>query len=254
MKIRDVMTTEIQTAEPDDTLDEIAVMMRDQDTGAIPVVEDDELIGIVTDRDIVVRCIAEGSSPSEIAVDEIISGDLETVAPDDDLETAQRIMSEKQIRRLPVVEKGRLVGMVSLGDLAVKADQDEAVGDTLENVSEGVKATDQGPAKQRGGARPAAHGQSDKSAKGSRSARGGRQETLEHAGRQQQSMRGRIEEDSQGIVDRSQRADDRAQGITSHAASEEVTRQNRVVPIRSQQRTNVRGERRSKKPSNRKAS
>jgi CBS domain-containing protein len=249
MKIRDIMTTEIETAEPDDTLDEIAQMMRDQDTGAIPVVEDDELIGIVTDRDIVVRCIAAGNDPSEIAVDEIISGDLQTVEPDDDIETARRVMSEKQIRRLPVVENGRLVGMVSLGDLAVKTDEED-VADTLENVSEGVKATGQTAARtSRAQAKP-----QQRTTKMSKSARGGRQEAMEHSGRQQQSIRSRIEEDDQGIVDRSQRTDDRAQGITSHAASEEVARQNRIVPIRSQQRTNVRGERRSsKKGSGRKA-
>lgn len=250
MKIRDIMTTDIQSAEPDDTLDEIAQMMRDQDTGAIPVVEDEELIGIVTDRDIVVRCIAEGDDPREVAADEIISSDLQTVKPDDDLETARQLMSQRQIRRLPVVEKGRLVGIISLGDLAVKADEEDAA-ETLEGVSEGVKATGKDAEKAR---RTRSAPQPQASVKGPRSARGGRQETMERGGRQQQSIRGRIEEDDQGIVDRSQRTDDRAEGISSHAASAEVARQNRVVPIRSQQRTNVRGERRAKKPSNRKAS
>src|SRR5512135_246581 len=115
MKIREIMVSDVETAEPDDTLDEIAVMMREQNVGAIPVVEDDELIGIITDRDIVLRCIAEGTDPTEIAADEIISTELQIVSPDADVEEARRIMSEHQIRRLPVVESGKLVGMVSLG-------------------------------------------------------------------------------------------------------------------------------------------
>jgi CBS domain-containing protein len=243
MKIREIMTTNIKVAEPDDTLDEIAVMMRDQDVGAIPVVEDDELIGIITDRDIVVRCVAEGKDPSEIAADEILSDDPQTVEPDDDIGEAQRIMSDKQIRRLPVVQDGKLIGIVSLGDLAVKTDDEELVADTLEDVSEGVKATDQTPAR----------ASSEGRAKGKQSSRHqdmeGRQETLEHSGRQQQSMHSRIEEDSDGTVDRHQETSGRVQGITSHSADEEVSRQERVVPIRSQQKANSRG----KKPSGRKA-
>lgn len=243
MKIRDIMTTNIEVAEPDDTLDEIAIMMRDLDVGAIPVVEDDELIGIVTDRDIVVRCVAEGKDPSEIAADEIISGDLQTVQPDADITQAQRIMSEKQIRRLPVVQDGKLIGMVSLGDLAVKTDDEELVADTLEDVSDGVKATDRASVRADGAMRSNSGKQSTKQRAE------GRQETLEHTGRQQQSMHSRIEEDSKGAVDRTQQAEGRVQGIASHAAEEEVNRQSRVVPIRSQQKSNVRG----KKPSGRKA-
>ncbi|HYH00666.1 MAG TPA: CBS domain-containing protein [Terriglobales bacterium] len=243
MKIRDIMTTEIEVAEPEDTLEDVAVMMRDQDVGAIPVVEDDELIGIITDRDIVVRCVAEGKDPSEIAADEIISGDLHTITPDDDIEEARRIMADMQIRRLPVVDDGRLVGMVSLGDLAVKTDEEELVADTLEDISEGVKATDQSAA------RPDV-GKSSAAGKGGRSQKQaqGRQESMEQTGRQQPSMRSRIEEDSEGTVDRSQETEGRVQGITSHAADEEVERQNRVVPIRSQRKSNARG----KKPSGRK--
>src|SRR5512142_3145819 len=135
MKIRDIMVSDVETAEPDDTLDELAMMMREQDVGAIPVVEDGELIGIVTARDIVVRCIAEGKDPSEVAADEVISGDLQTVEPEADVDEARRIMAQHQIRRLPVIEKGLLVGMVSLGDLAVKTGQEEEIADTLEDIS-----------------------------------------------------------------------------------------------------------------------
>jgi len=187
--------------------------------------------------------VAEGKDPSEIAADEIISGDLHTITPDDDIEEARRIMADMQIRRLPVVDDGRLVGMVSLGDLAVKTDEEELVADTLEDISEGVKATDQSAA------RPDV-GKSSAAGKGGRSQKQaqGRQESMEQTGRQQPSMRSRIEEDSEGTVDRSQETEGRVQGITSHAADEEVERQNRVVPIRSQRKSNARG----KKPSGRK--
>lgn len=229
MKIRDVMVSDIETAEPDDTLDEVAMMMRDQDVGAIPVVEEGELIGIVTDRDIVVRCVAEGKDPSEIAADEVITGDLHIIEPDADLEDARKLMAKHQIRRLPVVDNGQLVGMVSLGDLAVKADEDKAA-DTLEEISEGVKASDQSAARNTGRKQ-----QKSASPKAQPAASAQR--------------RDRTEEDDRGNVDRVQKT--QGQGITNHSAEEEVERQNRVVPIRTQQKTNVRGDR-SKSGSKRK--
>jgi CBS domain-containing protein len=142
MKVRDVMTTDIKSAQLDTTIEEIATMMRDGDVGAVPVLDDGELCGILTDRDIVVRCIAEGNDPAETTVEDILSEDLKTVSPNQNTEEAARLMAELQVRRLPVVEKGELVGMVSIGDLAVKSDTDEdRIGRTLEEVSEGVKAS-----------------------------------------------------------------------------------------------------------------
>jgi CBS domain-containing protein len=139
MKVREIMTTDVATATPETTLEDIATMMRDEDTGAIPVLDDDELVGIITDRDIVIRCIAEGKDPVETTVEDVLSDGLETIEPDSGIDEAREIMSRRQIRRLPVVEDGELVGMLSIGDIAVKSDSD--VGDTLENVSEGVKAS-----------------------------------------------------------------------------------------------------------------
>jgi CBS domain-containing protein len=139
MKVRDIMTTDVAKAKPESTLQEIAVMMRDQDTGAIPVVDGDKLLGIVTDRDIVVRCIAEGKDTVDTQAKDLETEEPAIIKPDADVDEAREIMSRKQIRRLPVVDKGRLVGIVSLGDIAVKTQSD--VGETLENVSEGVKGT-----------------------------------------------------------------------------------------------------------------
>lgn len=139
MKIRQLMTTDVSTAEPETTLEEIATIMRNDDVGAVPVVENDELIGIITDRDLVIRCIAEGKDPSATRADDILTDEIETIEPDADVQKAAELMSRKQIRRLPVVENGRLVGMLSIGDLAVKQQDDSMSGDTLQKVSRGVK-------------------------------------------------------------------------------------------------------------------
>jgi CBS domain-containing protein len=153
MKVRDIMSTEVTTASPDSTLQELASMMRDEDVGSIPIVEDGDLTGIITDRDIVLRCIADGKDPGEVTAEEIVSERLETIAPDDGIEKASRIMGERQIRRLPVVENGRLVGMLAIGDIAVKQGDERVSGETLEDISAGVKASARKP---RGGAQPSA--------------------------------------------------------------------------------------------------
>ena len=139
MKIRELMTTDVTTAELDTTLDEIATIMRQEDVGAVPVVDDDELVGIVTDRDIVIRCIAEGRDPSKACAEDVLTEGLVTAEPEDDVEHAADLMSRNQIRRLPVVRDGQLVGMISIGDIAVKQRDDEMSGDALEDISQGVK-------------------------------------------------------------------------------------------------------------------
>jgi CBS domain-containing protein len=139
MKVRDVMTSNVVTATPETTLEEISNMMKTEDTGAIPVVDEGELIGIVTDRDIVIRCVAEGRDPSEVSAEEILSEEVEVVDRETDVAEALNIMGRRQVRRLPVVEKGELVGMVSLGDLAVKQGDEQDTGETLKDVSQGVK-------------------------------------------------------------------------------------------------------------------
>ena len=151
MNVSEIMTTNVATAEPDTTLEEVATMMKDENVGAIPVVDDEELLGIITDRDIVVRCIAEGKDPSEVEVEEILSEELETISPDDDVRRAAEIMQRKQIRRLPVCdEDGKLVGMLSIGDIAVKQSNDNVSGETLEQVSQGVKNEGRGRRKATG--------------------------------------------------------------------------------------------------------
>jgi CBS domain-containing protein len=137
MNVRDVMTPNPSTISPNDSLQKAAQIMRDEDTGVVPLVEAGRLVGLVTDRDIVVRCIADGTF--DATANDACSDDIVTVSPDMSTSDAEELMAEHQIRRLPVVEGDRLVGIVSLGDLAVKEGKDRRTGDTLEDISKGVK-------------------------------------------------------------------------------------------------------------------
>jgi len=138
MKIRDVMTPNPRTVSLNDTVQRAAQVMKAEDVGAVPVVESGRVLAVVTDRDIVVRVVAEGGA-STGPVRDVASTDVVTVSPDMSTKEAEALMSEQQIRRLMVVEGDRLVGVVSLGDLAVKSGHDQRVGETLEHISEGVK-------------------------------------------------------------------------------------------------------------------
>ncbi|HEU5403274.1 MAG TPA: CBS domain-containing protein [Terriglobales bacterium] len=159
MKVRELMSTGITTAELGTSLEEIATIMRHEDIGAVPIVDDDELVGIVTDRDIVVRCVAEGGDPGESTAEDILTEGLVTVSPDADLLEAEDMMSRHGIRRLPVVREGRLVGMISLGDISVKSRDTRGKASVLEGVSLGVNL--KGQAAHRSGTEP---GDGDRSA------------------------------------------------------------------------------------------
>ena len=138
MNIRDVMTPNPRTVSPEDSIQNAARIMRDLDTGVVPVVENGRPVGLVTDRDIVVRAVAEDGQLNR-PVREIVTGAVVSASPDMSTREAAELMSEHQVRRLPVVENERLVGIVSIGDLAVKEGKDRRVGDTLQEISEGVK-------------------------------------------------------------------------------------------------------------------
>jgi len=137
MNIRDVMTPNPRTISPDDSIQNAARIMRDLDTGVVPVVENGRPMGMVTDRDIVVRAVAEDQLNRPVR--EIVSGGIISASPDMSTREAAELMSEHQVRRLPVVENERLVGIVSIGDLAVKEGKDKRVGDALQDISQGVK-------------------------------------------------------------------------------------------------------------------
>jgi CBS domain-containing protein len=122
MKVHEIMTAHARSIAPDNTLVEAAGLMRELDVGALPVVDGGNLAGIITDRDIVVRSIADGRDPNNSTVGEVMSGGIVAVNADQDVEEATRIMEQKQIRRLPVLDRAeRVVGIVSLGDIATSS-------------------------------------------------------------------------------------------------------------------------------------
>ena len=132
--VREIMTAEVRSARPDSPVHEVARMMRDEDVGSIPIVENDKLVGIVTDRDLCVKVIAD-QRPLDSAVSGFMTPRPETASPDTTIHMAAQIMQTHQIRRLPITDGDRLVGMVSLGDLAVDTQSDDLKVETLEEVS-----------------------------------------------------------------------------------------------------------------------
>ncbi|WP_158044659.1 CBS domain-containing protein [Skermanella pratensis] len=136
MKIRDIMTTEVELVHPDTLLRDAAQKMRDVDTGFLPVGEDDRLVGTLTDRDITIRAVAEGHDPKVTRVREAMSDKLVYCMEDQDSSEAAELMAENDIRRLPVLNNDkRLVGVVSLGDLAARTNDDDVVGQTVQDIS-----------------------------------------------------------------------------------------------------------------------
>ncbi len=136
MKVKEIMTTDPETVGPGTYIGDVAGMMRDLDVGIIPVVRDGELLGVITDRDITIRVTASGLLPYEVTVQDFISPNPVSVSPEDDIDKARDIMADRQIRRLLVTEGNKLVGIVSIGDIATKDNKDKATGDTLQQISE----------------------------------------------------------------------------------------------------------------------
>ena len=138
MKISEVMTPNPRSVQPSDSLQAAARIMREEDAGVVPVVENGRVMGVVTDRDIVIRAVADGNFQAKVS--DICSDDVVTCSAEMSTADAAELMSEHQVRRIPVVDgEERLVGIVSLGDLAVKEGRDSRMGETLEQISEGVK-------------------------------------------------------------------------------------------------------------------
>jgi len=134
MKVRDLMSKDVQVARPGDTLQAVAERMRAGDFGFMPVADGDTLIGTITDRDIAIRAVAGGAACTAPVV-EYITRDPHTARADDDLQTVLDAMGSKQIRRLPVLDKDdRLVGVVSLGDLSIRV-KEKYAGEALEEIS-----------------------------------------------------------------------------------------------------------------------
>ncbi|MDC3412805.1 CBS domain-containing protein [Aquibacillus sp. 3ASR75-11] len=134
--VKDIMATDLTICKLDDELSKVANEMKNHDVGAIPVCEENrELIGMVTDRDLVLRGYAAKKDGSA-KIREVMSDDLYTADPGMSVQEASKFMAEKQIRRLPIVENGKLIGIVSLGDLALERKSNDAAGQALEEISE----------------------------------------------------------------------------------------------------------------------
>ncbi|HWW75827.1 MAG TPA: CBS domain-containing protein, partial [Pyrinomonadaceae bacterium] len=160
LRCRDIMTRDVTVALRDTSLDQVARMMRDEDTGVIPVVEPGEtpsdsvtevqrvpartqangrLVGLITDRDIVIRALAEGQDARTVTAESVMTTDLYTVRPNDRVIEAIRKMGDKQVRRLPVVDReGNLRGIISMADIALETEADRELGEALEEISSGA--------------------------------------------------------------------------------------------------------------------
>ena len=135
MKVKDIMSTQVESVRPDASIQEAAQKMRSLDVGALPVLDGQDLKGMVTDRDITIRATAEGRDPKTTTVREVLSPELVSISEDQALEDAARLMQEQQVRRLPVLSGDqRLVGIVALADVAVEGGKKE-VTRTVQEVS-----------------------------------------------------------------------------------------------------------------------
>lgn len=138
MRCREIMTSNVRTAAAETPLREVAALMREGDMGSVPVVDGGKLVGIVTDRDIVVRAVAEGKGP-ETPVGEAMTSEVFSVKPDDFVFEAIRLMGDRQIRRIPVVAAdGTLAGIIAIADVALEVEDQREIAETLEEISSGA--------------------------------------------------------------------------------------------------------------------
>ncbi len=136
MKIKELMTTDVITCTPSTPIMEVAKHMKNNDIGSLPVVNNNQLVGLITDRDVIVRCIALGLDPNKTQAQDCMTKNPVTVTPETDAHVAADLMASEQVRRLPVVKNGSLVGICVLGDLAVMSVHVDEAGDALSGISE----------------------------------------------------------------------------------------------------------------------
>lgn len=137
MKVQDVMTRDPRCVTPETSAREAAQVMKDEDVGIVPVVEGERLVGVVTDRDLALRVVADGRDSSATVRDVMSSGRIATCRPDEDLDRVMETMAKEQVRRIPIVdERGSLVGIVAQADVVLKAKDDRKAEKTVEQISE----------------------------------------------------------------------------------------------------------------------
>ena len=135
LQLKNIMTSDVIYVSPDTPVDQVAQLMLKHNVGSIPVCDATGLKGIITDRDIVVRNVAYGTDPKNIKASDVMTSQVEYVSPNTSVDEVSRIMAEKQIRRIPVVENNQLVGMVALGDLAVNQQFNMEASEALSEIS-----------------------------------------------------------------------------------------------------------------------
>ena len=138
VKVKQIMTTDVSTVAPTDTVTKAASIMGQLDVGSIPVIDNNKVVGIVTDRDIILRGVANGKGANQ-HISEVMTTSVKCATPDMDVHTVAEIMAENQVRRLPVVENDKLVGIVAIGDLAVENIFENEAGEALHTISMGVR-------------------------------------------------------------------------------------------------------------------
>ena len=138
VKVKQIMTTDVSTVAPNDTVTKAASLMGQLDVGSVPVLDNNRVVGIVTDRDIILRGVANGKGANQ-QISEVMTTNVKCATPDMDVHTVAEIMAEYQVRRLPVVDNDKLVGIVAIGDLAVENIFENEAGEALHTISMGVR-------------------------------------------------------------------------------------------------------------------
>lgn len=138
MKVKDIMSSDLNYVDPNASVQAIAQIMKQQDVGAVPVLQADNIVGIITDRDIILRALAGQKDVSQVTAEQIMTVDPVCVEENWDIDRAADMMAEYQIKRLPVTSKGRLVGMLALGDLAIEQIHMDEAGEALSGISRGI--------------------------------------------------------------------------------------------------------------------
>jgi CBS domain-containing protein len=140
MKVKDIMTPEVHTCRPESNLSMVAMQMWDVDFGVLPVVRSGKVVGMITDRDICMAAATKHQEPAKIQVEEVISGQVHSCAPEADIREALKTMGRNKVRRLPVIDAGKLVGVLSLNDVALNAQNDGKAELNAEDVENILKA------------------------------------------------------------------------------------------------------------------
>lgn len=135
MQVKELMSKNIASVTPDTPIVEVAKIMKKMNIGSVPVCDDNKVIGILTDRDIVLRDVAMGKNVEGVTAKDVMTVGISTAEPEMDIHEAAKLMSDKQVRRLPVVDEDRLVGMLALGDIAVRTKLEDNAGDALSDIS-----------------------------------------------------------------------------------------------------------------------